>query len=189
LKVCNRLTRLREPPSWRITPSLRDRRERSDAKLARPTGLEPATVGLEGRCSIRLSYGRIVSRIVAGMARGHEFREPPRTCARVGMVGVEGFEPPTSCSQSRRATRLRYTPSNTVSDDLTVVGKGRRYYEPQRAPSIGHLQTNGASASDPSKTKRVPQHPSCPNGAPGEIRTPDHQVRSLVLYPTELRAR
>ena len=28
----------------------------------------------------------------------------------VPMVGVEGFEPPTSCSQSRRATRLRYTP-------------------------------------------------------------------------------
>src|SRR5574338_113981 len=29
----------------------------------------------------------------------------------------------------------------------------------------------------------------CRNGAPGEIRTPDPQVRSLVLYPTELRAR
>jgi hypothetical protein len=27
------------------------------------------------------------------------------------------------------------------------------------------------------------------SGAPGEIRTPDHQVRSLVLYPAELRAR
>ena len=26
-------------------------------------------------------------------------------------------------------------------------------------------------------------------GAPGEIRTPDTQVRSLVLYPAELRAR
>ncbi len=25
-------------------------------------------------------------------------------------------------------------------------------------------------------------------GAPGEIRTPDTQVRSLVLYPAELRA-
>src|SRR5450631_187654 len=26
------------------------------------------------------------------------------------------------------------------------------------------------------------------NGAPGEIRTPDPQIRSLVLYPAELRA-
>jgi hypothetical protein len=25
-------------------------------------------------------------------------------------------------------------------------------------------------------------------GAPGEIRTPDPQIRSLVLYPAELRA-
>jgi hypothetical protein len=29
--------------------------------VARPAGIEPATAGLEGRCSIRLSYGRFVN--------------------------------------------------------------------------------------------------------------------------------
>ena len=28
-----------------------------------------------------------------------------------GVVGARGFEPPTSCSQSRRATGLRYAPT------------------------------------------------------------------------------
>ncbi len=55
-------------------------------KMARLAGLEPATPSLEGWCSIRLSYKRKV-------------------------VGIEGFEPPTFCSQSRRATRLRYIPT------------------------------------------------------------------------------
>ncbi len=27
------------------------------------------------------------------------------------MVGVRGFEPPTSASRTRRATKLRYTPT------------------------------------------------------------------------------
>ena len=42
------------------------------------------------------------------------------------MVGVKGFEPPTSCSQSRRATRLRYTPkvSSLLTSDFYIICKG-----------------------------------------------------------------
>jgi hypothetical protein len=40
------------------------------------------------------------------------------------------------------------------------------------------------------KTKKAPARGAflVLYGAPGEIRTPDHLVRSQVLYPTELQA-
>ena len=76
--------------------------------LVRPTGLEPVTPGLEGRCSIQMSYGRkMVSQAILAFA----LRVAPQThFVPDEMVGVEGFEPTTPCSQSRCATRLRYTP-------------------------------------------------------------------------------
>src|SRR5688572_4840766 len=40
------------------------------------------------------------------------------------LVGVEGFEPPTSCSQSKCATRLRYTPH--VKSDRPLSGANVR---------------------------------------------------------------
>ena len=59
-----------------------------------------------------------------GFTRLHGcFAGPVNTCLShegkilflvIKMVGTRGFEPPTSCSQSRRATRLRYVPTATT---------------------------------------------------------------------------
>ena len=49
------------------------------------------------------------------------------------MVGAEGFEPPTSCTQNRRATKLRYAPTGVDANDTEMVGRDatenlRRYW-------------------------------------------------------------
>lgn len=42
---------------------------------------------------------------------------------RMNMVGVRGFEPPTSWTQTRRATRLRYTPLYFTSRHLRSLSE------------------------------------------------------------------
>ena len=54
------------------------------ANMVRPAGLEPATLGLEGRCSIQMSYGRriynwsykIYCQKYSKFGRGREIRTP-----------------------------------------------------------------------------------------------------------------
>src|SRR5690242_8014615 len=70
--------------------------------MARQEGIEPPTHSLEGCCSIQLSYWRSVS------------AETTATLLQAHQVGAPGFEPGTSCSQSRRDTRLRYAPQRAL---------------------------------------------------------------------------
>ena len=57
----------------------------------------------------------------------------------IKLVGVERFELPTSCTQSRRATRLRYTPIDRLRDDTL----NRATFNVQNAipirKSVGHF--------------------------------------------------
>ena len=63
------------------------------------------------------------------------------------LVGAEGFEPPTLCSQSRCATRLRYAPIFTgLFLEGKLVGTGRFELPTPRTPSecstrLSHVPT------------------------------------------------
>src|SRR6266849_5940157 len=96
-----------EPTTTGITTrdSTFELRSPSYAILACPAGLEPTTPSLEGWCSIRLSYGQPVL----------------HRAGALNLVGVRGFEPLTSCSQSKRATRLRHTPKKGPNDTLGAL--------------------------------------------------------------------
>src|SRR6476469_124517 len=80
----------------------------------------------------RANAAHSVVRLVVGLAfrfgaqRALSFRFWRRAARRRGprnlgvywekLVGAGGFEPPTPCSQSRCATRLRYTPTRWPTD-------------------------------------------------------------------------
>ena len=69
------------------------------------------------------------------------------------LVGTEGFEPPTSCSQSRRSTRLSYVPSDraergvgpTAPVNCRLTGN-LRYYGDSKEISASPVISAGAAA-------------------------------------------
>ena len=93
----------------------------------------PSPPGLEGRCSIQMSYGRVVMRSRRSNYapyRQFQLRWANRRNANGAlgapqlekMVGVIGFEPTTSCSQSKRATGLRHTPTELQQPQIIPRG-------------------------------------------------------------------
>jgi hypothetical protein len=92
--------------------------------LVSPVRLERTTYSLEGCCSIQLSYGERIGACRSWHVAARDTGDPCSPLATryslvreaAGLVGARGFEPPTPCSQSRCATRLRYTPTQRAAE-------------------------------------------------------------------------
>ena len=90
--------------------------------MARPAGFEPATHGLEGRCSIQLSYGRMFL---------------PRSTIWSGVEGLCGLcpRPPGQC----RSAPLLVRPYGQTSNppDRNVGGSNSPTVDPSAQPASG----------------------------------------------------
>jgi hypothetical protein len=89
----------------------------------RQKGFEPLTHGLEGRCSIHLSYWRLMSK--ESGTSSQKGSVPPSLAVQCA-IGATGFEPATPCAQGRCATRLRYAPTVACEIRLTNPTRERK---------------------------------------------------------------
>src|SRR2546421_8444294 len=105
--------------------------------MARQEGIEPPTHSLEGCCSIQLSYWRFV----------RDRPAPPKSSCQ---VGAPGFEPGTSCSQSRRDTWLRYAPH----ENPTLAG-ARATVNSRAQTALETFRTQRSSARDLNAARRA----------------------------------
>ena len=149
-----------------------DRRERTDAALKTESEKRRKKKGGGG------------TRIRSIHATGKGRSPSPKESA---LVGTTGFEPATSCSQSRRATRLRHVPTKTAGASI-AEDRQRGLDEAQVASRrtsarIAHREDEGAvrapRLSKDAQGAAFPQmkHVNCRSG------------RSAPYTPSSIRAR
>ncbi len=61
-------------------------------------------------------------------------KPPTQNGTAVHAVGVDGFEPTTSCSQSKRASQLRYTPISSTQYNPNQSSSSMSEFEIRIAP-------------------------------------------------------
>ena len=92
---------------------------RAQTRLA---GFEPATNGLEGHCSSAELQAQ------SDFMKVNDVKE----------VGARGFEPPTTCTQNRCATRLRHTPM-CMTNFMLIIRPKTKSQEIFRSAASKHV--------------------------------------------------
>ena len=170
-------------------------------------GLEPTTLGITIRCSNQLSYihrktgigapdrNRTCNRrLRRPMLYPVELQAQSLSAERVAGRG-RGIRTPDFCVPNATLYQTELYPAFEspviYHRSLEMLRVTPRSVNPCRStPLFLNHRFRGRNSRPFRENKTGCKHPASPykNGAPGEIRTPDHLVRSQVLYPTELRA-
>ena len=97
----------------------------------------------------------------------------------IWMVGAEGFEPPTLCSQSRCATRLRYAPTRLI------VAQHPSPFRPLPDPAA-HPETSSQTTplAPPARPLRLPAS-TFPLPARNDLRTVSPSDSSCFAAPSD----